>query len=128
MKDGIIKLSDFGLCTSDPLSDEFHTGSTRYMCPEVHSPEPEPKSLKMPYLTAANDVWALGIILINMLTSQNPWKQPSHLDKLYARFKNEGANYFKNQFGFSLELCKVLESVFCLIPSQDQLLKCWANS
>jgi serine/threonine protein kinase len=61
IKNNALKLCDFGLSTTDSLCDEFYTGSVRYMAPEVYcDPIVTITSLKMPYVSSANDVWALG--------------------------------------------------------------------
>jgi serine/threonine protein kinase len=110
-----LKLCDFGLSTSDVLNDEFSIGSVRYMSPEVYNhPNANDTILKLPYLSKANDVWALGIILINMLTSQNPWAVPNECD---GKFKNflKNSNFF-DTFKFSLKLKTVLKTVFDIEP------------
>lgn len=113
----MIKLADFGLATTDPLSDEFQIGSNRYMSPEVFCQKQQLDScLKMPYVSSANDVWALGIILINMLTGQNPWKEPSTQNQLFRTYLAQRETYFQNQFGFSSELSRVLQQVFDTDP------------
>jgi serine/threonine protein kinase len=87
LKDGVVKLADFGLATTDELCDDFQVGSNRYMSPEVYTAEQsETSPFKLPYSAAANDVWALGIVLINMLTGRNPWSKPTLTDKRFKRY------------------------------------------
>jgi serine/threonine protein kinase len=112
IKNNTLKLCDFGLSTTDSLCDEFHTGSVRYMAPEVYcDPIVTITSLKMPYVSSANDVWALGIILINMLTSRNPWECPSRSNRDFQNFRKNPQSFFKD-FQFSKEFVMVLENVF----------------
>jgi serine/threonine protein kinase len=116
IKNDTLKLCDFGLSTCDSLSDEFETGSVSYMSPEVYcDPNANSSSLKMPYFSSANDVWALGIILINMLTQRNPWELPTQSDKLFKLFDKNPIGFFK-EFGFSFELCAFLDRVFEMDP------------
>ncbi|KAJ3218008.1 hypothetical protein HDU67_006908 [Dinochytrium kinnereticum] len=81
--DYTIRLTDFGLATDKPWSLEMGCGSVRYMAPECmglivpgtdyRSPSSKPNG----YASAPNDVWALGIILINLIFARNPWHSPS---------------------------------------------------
>jgi serine/threonine protein kinase len=132
-----VKLADFGLATTDALSSEFGCGSVRYMAPECLAPVD--KSMGLAYSTSANDVWSLGIILINMLTGKNPWVEPCKSDRHYVthmkpdsarsfkpRFSNRknasrslgnvDEDSFATQFGFSKELCALLRRIFSLDP------------
>ena len=109
-RDGVV-LADFGLATTQELSSEFGCGSVRYMAPECLC---QP-ALGMPYSCAANDVWSLGIVLINMLTGKNPWAAPSETDRHFAQhLQNKHA--FIQQFGFSKGFCRLLRKVFHVDP------------
>ncbi|KAH9268636.1 hypothetical protein BASA83_009268 [Batrachochytrium salamandrivorans] len=89
----VVKLTDFGLATTDTVSTEFGCGSVRYMAPEClagdtewHNAPPSAtagRTVPIAYSPPANDVWSLGIILINLLTGKNPWVEPSSKDKHY---------------------------------------------
>ncbi|KAJ2999044.1 hypothetical protein HDV02_003737 [Globomyces sp. JEL0801] len=109
-----IKLTDFGLSTTDMYSTEYGCGSVRYMAPECLK---SPKSA--PYLSSANDVWSLGIILINMLTGKNPWVEPHPKDKHFKShllLNSSSVDTFSTQFSFSESFCQVLRLVFDLHP------------
>lgn len=74
-----------------------------------------------PYPTAANDVWALGVILVNLLTSRNPWCEPSIADYMFADFVREARHhalidFFKYQFGLASPIGRILEGCFELDP------------
>ncbi|TPX61508.1 hypothetical protein PhCBS80983_g01059 [Powellomyces hirtus] len=100
-----IKLTDFGLATTDAVSNEVGVGSVRYMAPECFD--------GADYDCAKNDAWALGVILLNLLTGANPWIEPSaSTDSYYAEFASLGVESFKRRFGFSDEFLHVLNKIF----------------
>ncbi|KAJ2083128.1 Serine/threonine protein kinase [Coemansia sp. RSA 988] len=83
-RDGLnIKLIDFGLATGETLCREIGCGSAYYMSPECQGGISAPVS---GYLAAPNDVWALGVILINLTTGRNPWNRAHTTDPLFYRF------------------------------------------
>lgn len=110
LKNPSIRLSDFGLSTKDPLSTEYGCGSVRYMSSECLG-----LNNQSPYLSASNDVWALAIILINLLTGKNPWVSPDDSDRHFRAHmgRQHGIDSFQAQFNFSDEFCRVLRMVFC---------------
>ncbi|ORX93732.1 Pkinase-domain-containing protein [Basidiobolus meristosporus CBS 931.73] len=85
---GLFKLADFGLATTDRISNEFGCGSSFYMSPEsqVASRTGFAASNQCSYSPPASDVWALGIILINLCFGRNPWKQATLADPTFAAF------------------------------------------
>lgn len=76
--------------------------------------------LPLPYLSAANDVWSLGVILLNLLTGKNPWNDPSINDKHFRKHffprKKPKVDTFIKKFGFSKEFTSLLRKVFSLDP------------
>ncbi|KAJ2776075.1 Serine/threonine protein kinase [Coemansia javaensis] len=83
-RDGLnVKLIDFGLATSDPWCREIGCGSAYYMSPECQGGIATPVDR---YAAAPNDVWALGVILINLTTGRNPWNRAHITDPLFRRF------------------------------------------
>ncbi|KAJ1668310.1 Serine/threonine protein kinase [Coemansia sp. RSA 1646] len=83
-RDGLnVKLIDFGLSTNEPWCREIGCGSAYYMSPEcqggIHVKVDR-------YAAAPNDVWALGIILINLTTGRNPWNRAHITDPLFRRY------------------------------------------
>lgn len=98
-----IFLSDFGLATQTVASNSFGCGSAYYMSPGEYPPSFVPRfthgllecigetSRSVPYSTRISDVWALGVILTNIITQHNPWYIASvTLDEGYAQYIREG--------------------------------------
>ncbi|KAK9768209.1 cAMP-dependent protein kinase catalytic subunit [Basidiobolus ranarum] len=85
---GLLKLADFGLATTDQISNEFGCGSSFYMSPESQALNVKKfnSSAYSNYSPAASDVWALGIILINLCFGRNPWKQATLSDSTFAAY------------------------------------------
>ncbi|KAJ2773820.1 Serine/threonine protein kinase [Coemansia nantahalensis] len=83
-RDGLnVKLIDFGLATGDEWCREIGCGSAYYMSPECQGGI---ATRVNGYAAAPNDVWALGVILINLTTGRNPWNRAHVSDPLFRRF------------------------------------------
>ncbi|KAI0062164.1 kinase-like protein [Artomyces pyxidatus] len=63
----VVKLTDFGLATRTTDSADMDCGSTPYMSYECRN------NFAPTYRPRAADIWALGLVLINMLYHFNPW-------------------------------------------------------
>ena len=70
---GSMKLGDFGLATMDTWSTEFAVGSDRYMAPEQY----DASVYGYGYSPASADIWAIGIVLLNVLFQRNPFATPT---------------------------------------------------
>lgn len=77
---GNIKLGDWGLAITTKESSDFGTGSEQYMAPECFD-----RSAQF-YNAAQADIWALGIVFVNLLFGRNPFKQATERDPLFADF------------------------------------------
>ncbi|RPD82717.1 kinase-like protein, partial [Lentinus tigrinus ALCF2SS1-7] len=97
-------LADFGLATTKRVSDEFGAGTSIYMAPG-----------KCPYCTRTADIWALGVILANMISSRNPWQKAIWKDKDYTRYVND-QNYLYEMMPISKEAHAVLQRIFTINP------------
>ncbi|KAI8818016.1 kinase-like domain-containing protein [Fimicolochytrium jonesii] len=103
--EGDVKLTDFGLATTDRTSSDIGVGSVRYMSPACFDGER--------YDSVGNDIWALGIILMNLIIGQSPWVEPSVArDYLYAQYVSHGVRSFRSRFGITEEFAHVLELIF----------------
>ncbi|KAI8369163.1 kinase-like domain-containing protein [Choanephora cucurbitarum] len=108
-----VKLADFGLATTEAVSTDFGCGSTFYFSPECQGGLDQ--SRKIGYATAPNDVWALGIILINLAAGRNPWRLASLEDETFSGFLQD-PNLLLKILPISIELNRILKRIFCLDP------------
>ena len=68
-------------------------------------------------------MWALGIILVNVLTGRNPWERASVLDRNFVDFLAEGAAFFRTAFPeLSRGACVLLADVLALKPERRMSL------
>jgi serine/threonine protein kinase len=104
-----VKLADFGLATADPYTSDFGCGSTFYM-----SPECQQSSLSRPYAcyaSAPNDIWSLGVILVNLTCGRNPWKKASPEDSTFRAYLKD-SKFLRTILPLSPELDSILRHVF----------------
>lgn len=111
-----VKLSDFGaakrLTTLDRSRTDTLVGTTYWISPEV---------IRGAAAGRANDVWAFGITLIEMLTGEPPFK---NMDPLAAMFRiasrPPSVNNFKHSRleAVSYDLRKLLEAIFVEIADR----------
>ncbi|KAK0497274.1 kinase-like domain-containing protein [Armillaria luteobubalina] len=105
-------LADFGLSTQDGLSDDFMCGTPEYMSPEVI----DEYDIYERYSSRHNDIWALGIIFVNLVTAHNPWKRAKSSDCQFRAYCNDPDEYFMNQFDISSGSQDILNSMLVIEP------------
>ncbi|CAG8066231.1 unnamed protein product [Penicillium salamii] len=103
-----VKLADFGLATTDYYTTDFGCGSTFYMSPECQQSNARPMSC---YMSAANDVWSLGVILVNLTCGRNPWKRASVEDSTFQAYLKDPF-FLKSILPLSSEMVCILSRVF----------------
>lgn len=116
MQDGSMKLGDLGLATSDAWSYEASVGSDRYMAPEQYA-----FSENAGYSPAQADIWAIGICLLNVLFSRNPFVTPTESDKLFADFARDHQSLFDIFPNMSQDTFNVLVHAMTIDPSKRSL-------
>ncbi|KAF9262662.1 Pkinase-domain-containing protein, partial [Marasmius fiardii PR-910] len=82
-KDGtFVRIGDFGLSTDRRVCEDFGCGSSYYMSPECLGKDYQ----RSHYSARQNDIWSLGVILINLITSRNPWSLAVSTDQHFRSF------------------------------------------
>ncbi|KAJ5736267.1 uncharacterized protein N7483_001392 [Penicillium malachiteum] len=109
-----VKLADFGLATEEYFTSDFGCGSTFYMSPECQQTNPQPMSC---YASAANDVWSLGVMLVNLTCGRNPWKRASMEDSTFRAYLKDPF-FLKSILPLSTEMVCILSRVFERDPSK----------
>ncbi|KAH8695320.1 kinase-like domain-containing protein [Talaromyces proteolyticus] len=103
-----VKLADFGLATTDYFTSDFGCGSTFYMSPECQQTNPRPCSC---YVSPINDVWSLGVILVNLTCGRNPWKRASTEDTTFRAYLKD-PEFLRTILPVSPELNLILRRIF----------------
>ena len=92
-----VKVSDFGLSTSEISSDDPFVGTPLFQAPEIYNE-------RIGYPWAKNDVWAMGLIFFNMLTGHSPWIRPT--------FPEQTVTSWRLKYGFSENLAGLFQKTF----------------
>ncbi|PWN47150.1 kinase-like protein, partial [Violaceomyces palustris] len=107
-----VVLADFGLATGEKMSSDFGCGSTFYMGPECQGGITHRLTS---YNTAANDVWSLGVILVNLVCGRNPWKQACPADDTFREYLRN-PEFLKEILPISEGVNAILKRVFTFRP------------
>ncbi|KAI0873086.1 kinase-like domain-containing protein [Hypoxylon argillaceum] len=112
---GSMKLGDFGLATTSKWSYETTVGSDRYMSPEQYD------SAGAGYSPAQADIWAIGICLLNILFSRNPFTTPTESDPLFLDFSRDKQSLFDVFPAMSQDTYEVIVECMNLDPRKRSL-------
>lgn len=115
-QDGAMKLGDFGLATTDKWSYETTVGSDRYMAPEQFD------SAGAGYSPAEADIWAIGICLLNILFSRNPFTTPTEADPLFLDYSRDKQSLFDVFPDLSQDTYEVIVQTMNLDPKRRSLV------
>jgi serine/threonine protein kinase len=69
------------------------------------------------YACAPNDIWSLGVILVNLTCGRNPWKSASPKDSTFRAYM-EDRHFLKSILPLSDELNDILGMIFELDPAR----------
>ncbi|KAG5642080.1 hypothetical protein DXG03_003633 [Asterophora parasitica] len=100
-----VAITDFGLATTDKVSEEFRTGSVYHMSPECQGGDFAPTGN---YSPKSNDIWSLGIILLNLATGRNPWKSATPDDLTFRAYLRDPLGFLPTVLPISAELNDIL--------------------
>ncbi|OJD31829.1 serine threonine protein kinase [Diplodia corticola] len=114
-QDGNMKLGDFGLATTDEWSYESAVGSDRYMAPEQYDCGTNG------YSPAKADIWAVGICLLNVLFSRNPFATPTPSDPLFRDFASDRESLFDVFPNMSQDTFEILIHCLAIDPENRSL-------
>ncbi|KAF9467294.1 hypothetical protein BDZ94DRAFT_1156439 [Collybia nuda] len=112
----IVKLTDFGLSTTDLASSDMDCGSAPYMSYECRN------NVAPTYRPRAADVWSLGIVLINMLYHYNPWTDTSlGACSSFDLYRRDPVIFFMYRFnGMTRPVAEYLcNNVFCILDDSE---------
>ena len=112
--DGSMKLGDFGLATKSLWSYESSVGSDRYMAPEQYD-------ASNGYSPARADIWSIGICLLNVLFSRNPFVTPTDSDILFADYRRDRQSLFDIFPAMSQDTFEVLSVALALDPEKRDI-------
>lgn len=110
----IVKLTDFGLSTTELESSDMDCGSAPYMSYECRN------NVAPTYSPRAADVWSLGIVLINMLYHYNPWTDTAQgVCNSFDLYRRDPVNFFVHRFpGMNRQVAEFLANkVFCILEN-----------
>ncbi|KAF8544138.1 kinase-like domain-containing protein [Trichophaea hybrida] len=113
-QDGDVKLGDFGLATTEEWTEESGVGSDRYMAPEQYDAFGG-------YSPEQADIWAIGICLLNILFSRNPFSTPTESDPLFADYVLDREALFDIFPTLSYDTFEVLINCLALDPNKRSL-------
>ncbi|EME86831.1 uncharacterized protein MYCFIDRAFT_210624 [Pseudocercospora fijiensis CIRAD86] len=115
--DATMKLGDFGLATTETWSTEFAVGSDRYMAPEQY----DAGVYGYGYSPAAADIWAIGIVLLNVIFQRNPFAVPTPKDPLFNDFARDRQSMFDVFPNMSQDTYNILQHSLALDPANRSL-------
>lgn len=127
----VVKITDWGLGTTETACEDFDCGSKPYMAYGESSLMIESAStvslmmdlfraecrnnLQPTYDPRQADVWSLGLVLLNLLYHRNPWSDPALEDPDFADYVKDPVGFLQDRFeGIGEEVATFLsDRVFC---------------
>jgi serine/threonine protein kinase len=102
-------LSCFSVICLVLARDLFNSSRSATDCGiECQQPNPRPYSY---YASAPNDIWSLGVILVNLTCGRNPWKRASTEDSTFRAYLKD-PEFLRTILPLSPELNVILRRIF----------------
>lgn len=119
--DWTIKLTDWGLATTEPTSLDRSVGSERYMAPELFEENLDRDERSEPYDCSKVDLWAIGIVLLNIVFQKNPFSVANQSDKSFCYFAANREALFDIFSTMSFDFFQVLRHSLTIDPTNRDL-------
>ena len=121
--DWTVKLTDWGLATTSQTSMDRNVGSERYMAPELFESNLDIEERKEPYECDKVDLWAMGIVFLNIVFHKNPFKVANQTDKSFCYFAANREALFDVFSTMAYDFFQVLRYCLTIDPSNRSLSK-----
>jgi len=95
------------------------SGSTFYLSPECQGGLFDRLEH---YNTATNDLWSLGVILVNLTCGRNPWRQATPTDETFRAFVHN-PDFLRTILPISHATNRILKGLFALEPRDQMSLR-----
>ncbi|SCU95936.1 LAME_0F14158g1_1 [Lachancea meyersii CBS 8951] len=119
--DWTIKLTDWGLATTEETSSDRSVGSERYMSPELFEDNLDRDEGSEPYVCSKVDIWAIGIVMLNLVFHKNPFSVANQTDKSFCYFAANREALFDIFSTMSFDFFQVLRHSLTIDPSNRDL-------
>ncbi|AAS52221.1 ADR300Cp [Eremothecium gossypii ATCC 10895] len=116
-----VKLTDWGLATTDQTSMDRNVGSERYMAPELFESNLDYDERNEPYECSKVDIWAIGIVLLNIVFHKNPFSVANQTDKSFCYFAANREALFDVFSTMSYDLYQLLRHSLTIDPTNRYL-------
>ncbi|CCF58127.1 hypothetical protein KAFR_0D04800 [Kazachstania africana CBS 2517] len=121
--DWTIKLTDWGLATVNKTSMNRNVGSERYMAPELFESNLDINERREPYQCDKIDLWAIGIVFLNVVFHKNPFKVANQSDKSFCYFAANREALFDVFSTMAYDFFQVLRYCLTIDPDNRDLIK-----
>lgn len=105
------QLYDFSKFTEREHTSDFGLTPNAYMSPEQIAGILDNTGNKHTYSLPASDTWSLAMILVNMITSRQPWEMASTSDPMYKRY-TKNSRFLTETLPLSEEAFQFLDHIF----------------
>ncbi|AET41301.1 putative serine/threonine protein kinase KSP1 Ecym_8004 [Eremothecium cymbalariae DBVPG len=116
-----IKLTDWGLATTDRMSTNRNVGSERYMAPELFESNLDYDERDDPYDCSKVDIWSIGVVLLNMVFHKNPFSVANQTDKSFCYFAANREALFDVFPTMTYDLFQLLRHCLTIDPTNRYL-------